>query len=284
MYRTRPITPVALTTPITARIEGSLQPLQLNLEGETLTAPAGRRQCVLKTSGTHQLTLTFTRLGGGTSKQAVRVRVLSPQETQKLSGAMVWALPEKAIYLLPGAEAKWSETPEAKREQIRLERPTFAPLKPQHEGEDEWWRLRAWNELVSLLRSEWLPSIEMLNVFENAARPSLDRVAYVAYMRGNYRVIFISEIGKQAWIYIEQPSSTTPSLPQPQEILAADLFPTTAQSTPQAKITSFPETSFASRTFRRYHALTAEGPSEPVHIRLIHVVQPSQLNLKLPGY
>jgi len=274
MYRTRPVTPVRirLEAEVETRREETTEFTRIKLEGPDLTASSGKRQCVLKAPGVHYLTLTFSRENAGTIKKKISIKVLNTEELQKMAGATSWTLPDKAIYISPGAETKWSEVPNEKREQIRLEPKTFAPLKPVPEGENEWWPIEAWNEISSMLHLEWLPERNMVMAFENAARPSRDRVAYAAYIRNNYRIIFQTEIGRQSWIYIERPANLNVSknAAQIENILPDSLL--------------LPGTSFVARAFNRHRALKPDGTMESVHILLIHITQPSQVHLKMPGY
>ena len=282
MYRTRPNKLLTLSLRAKAQIRGESQSFPVDLLGVTQTSPAAHKQVVLKTPGIHHLTLTFATNEGATFEQTLDIKVLSPQESAATTDVSPWVLPDKAIYFLRTPTAKWNKVPIDQQESIRLERTTFAPLKPEPEYEDEWWRLSAWNEIANTLRVAWLPPRDMIQVFENAARPSLDRVAYAAYTCKGYNLIIMSEIGKQSWVYIEQPKLSLQgrTFLQLRDVLAPSLLQSKKTSSNEVA----PSASFMMRPFRRYRSLTPHGAAKPVRILFIHIGQPSQVRLISPTY
>ncbi len=283
LYRTRPATPVKMHPDITVESKNgeNIQKSSIELIGTEVTGSWGKKACALKVPGDYRINLRFSQQDASSTTKSISVKVLSSSEQEQIIGATPWVLPEDGIYLSPDALTKWSDIPEVQREQIALKRKTFTPLLPVPGNENEWWLTEAWNEISSIFQLQWLPERNMLNAFENAARSSRDRVAYAAYERNNCRIIFQSEIGKQSWIYIEHPAKTTLSQ---NALQVENILPKSLLLQARGQTNTAGSTAFISRTFSRYRALQADGPTEHVRVLLIHIIQPSQINLQMSSY
>jgi len=281
IYRTPRTMFVSVVPHLQAEAMGAKTTVTIDIPHAPLMSPSGRLECSLETTGAHQLTVTFVTWGAVVFRRSINVRVMTTGEAVVLGSAETWALPEKAVYFLPKVGPAWTAIPEGEREQIVLQRKFLSPLKP--EPEEEWWRLRAWNDLTQFLKLEWLPSREMMHVFENGARPTRERAAYCSYRRGNLGIIVLSEIGKQAWVYIEQPGTSVAEqkTPEPHQFLVPEVaHPDWARSDSEV----FPGFPYMARTCRRQRLLTPNGAPEAVQILLLHIGQPQLVNLHFPGY
>ena len=262
---------------------GQDNPVPMAIEGAARLSPEERMSAVLKTAGKHQLRLTFVTAGSVVFQKSLSVYVLTEQESlqqQKIKG---WDLPDKTIYLSPQPDDKSGTIAQSKVEPIGLNQ-GLEPLKPEPALSREFWELRAWNELSGVLNTEWLPPRDLIKMFVNATNPTIEYVAWVAYKRDNYQIMIQSEVGKQIWIYLEQPDNLlqqaeSPLLPK--GLIASDLARPIIYG--DGEIT-FPRSSWTVRSIRGNRSLIHEGPSQPVRVFLIHFHQPGQVHLNFPTY
>jgi hypothetical protein len=242
-------------------------------------ARAGRTPGRLDVPGLHDLTLTFISDTGLVFNKPLRLRALDAADTPALAGGEAWLLPEKAIYFVPKSDTRWEAIPEAQREEIRLEHRSLE--RPNTARAREWQQLAAWNDWAQLLRPEWLPPQNVVQVFKNGARPNYPPVAYASYVKNNRRLILMSEVGMQSWLYLEQPATASTSPTGLTSVLLPGLNQPASEGNGQPVS---PRVSFMARRFERQRALKASGPYEPIRILLIHLGEPAQVSFNQLGY
>lgn len=249
----------------------------------------GNPKMVLLSPGLHTLTFHFVTYSAVIFDQKFTTRVLTPEETLAFNTmpAQAWQLPPQGIELFP-ALADGNETAATTGETISLQPKSLRPFDSS--GEAAFWRLRAWNELARVLSLRWLPPLEMLQVAVNGNRLPYREVAYASYTRNGSQIIVMSEIGRQTWIYVEQPDPVpaTAKTITSTELLQPELtrMPTLEnQSALSANEVSFPlSTLTRTLSMRRKNAADANAPQESVRVTLIHATSSSLLNLNSPGY
>lgn len=241
-----------------------------------LMAERGVTQGVLSKAGKHKLTLTFTTYGGVVLNRSIETQVLNSAEAKLLQNGKEWVLPQKAVYFTSAAGKSWADSPKTEREQIRLEHPLLTPLK----GTDaEWMRLQVWNEMAQSLKTQWLPPRALIQVFSNRAKSEPQPVAYVAFQNGEDRLLYMSEVSQQAWLYGEQQAKADKTL-QMSEILRPDLMATRTLAESEL---IFPQASFLSKSVERFRALSPEDQPESVRILMLHIGNFNGLHLR-PNY
>jgi hypothetical protein len=182
------------------------------------------------------------------------------------------------MFFVKDPAQRWEDLPDEEQEWMEIHRGTFGPLEDERH-----WKLSALAELQGYVQAEWLPTEDVMHAFEDDAHPSLDKVYYATFKRKGFGVVYMGTVGKEFWLYIEQPDTpATAAAPEltAQQVLADDLL----QPQTDKGETTYPRAEFTVRTFHRYRELDQRGPLEPVKILFAHVRFASEVNLRYPGY
>ena len=273
-YRTQPVESVCLCPTAFDTLDNATTRTPLHLTGTPLMLPAGSQNMSFTQEGMHHLDFTFITNDSVIITRTISVRVVPAQDMATLAERTPWELPQNALYLMSKAGQSWENAPAGDKEQISLTRKTFKALKPEPEAEETFQRIKAWNELVDVLRPAWLPPRELLTICEDYATPAKHRVAYAAYICQNCHVVIMSVIGVKACIYIEKAKSAAekePPFPL-DDILSSSL---TAPVTTSTAV----RIGYAAKTFQRYRALTPDGPADDVAILLVQLTRPEGINV-----
>lgn len=233
------------------------------------------RRGVIDAPGYYVLTFEFKNAGDKILKATARTKVLSASEKTVFTGT-AWDWPRKNLYLSAQPFASWNEVPVAEREILGLERVSFSPLLEQPDHDNSWWPLRAWNELYEILQPQFIPPLEFVRAFKNTSYNPITHVSYATWSQNGVNFVYQSEIGSNAWFYIETPAPAKPA--DLNSIFALALLKPPIQGNASAS-----NRSLLARSMVRARALTADSPSEAVHVWLVQIRR-GELDLRFPGY
>jgi hypothetical protein len=230
------------------------------------------------------------------------VRASQLVSASKTNVTQVWNIPENALFFKSNPNADWHKIPVEEHEWIQvgpLSKNLFIALDPWDAGRivrrGEYVTIdtpeikaqpqkQVWEEWRQAIRSQWLPTPEMITVATLTKRNgSVEQVAHCAFAHQSYRGLYISTLGQDFWLYIEQPDPLPKGVKPLQaiDVLRPDIYRAIANGTEE---TFYPSVAVQSRNFIRYRAFMPTGTYQRVRILLIHGRFPTQLDFRSFGY
>lgn len=237
--------------------------------------------------GNHEISILMASEGNVVFTKTVSIEVLSPKEFDSRRRTLPWRISDsleiRDLYFLQKPNVDWSKLPSSQKEWFSVQRGTFGIIQSQDEIDRlKQQALKEWGEV---LNGDWLPESDLITVERDARRPTpQEYVAHSAFvLQGKSRVIFMGQLGRGCWVYVEQPdplpAGATPVTAK--DLLKPEVFQAGSKETAEG---IFPPHEVMTRVFHRYRALKPEGPYEPVRILLMKWREPGELNLRSPGY
>ncbi len=279
-----PIPDVEVTAPARAALGAMVDVEYASTDGALLRSTsepvlhaAGQTTVRAETLGTHTHTLLLATDRNVVFSRTFTIEVLSKEQIEAQRPAQPWSFRGSHLFYVDSADQDWTATPHDDREWLHFDQSTFRAL-----GDSRQLQQQALDDIAQVIQERWLPSVDLLQLAQEHTKPPR-MVCYASYMVYGCRIIYMGVLGRQVFLYIEQPDP----LPEGQkrltraDVLCDDLLQTL---TDEHGATSYPRVQFVVREMKRYRALSHGGPYEPVHILLIDARLPDDVNLRSPGY
>lgn len=221
-------------------------------------------------SGSYTIALTFVSTDCIVFTKEVQTMVISERDKTNIK-INEWQLPQNRVYLYPIGDKSQNSTVES----IVLQENTLGTLRTIDNEDALWYQLSAWNTLAHMLNYQYLPPVNMLKIYRDIAVPGEGIVAVASYSIQGVNNIVMSELGRQIWMYVEQPSHEDDIKSY---LSLKDIVKNEDIKDP------ITYNSFTARAIHRMRSTTNNDIRVPVRILLIHGVDPSRINLRYPGY
>lgn len=254
--------------------DGSL----LRSTSEPVLHTAGQTTVRADALGTHTHTLLLATDRNVIFSRTFTIEVLPKEQIEAQRSTQPWSFRGSHLFYVESADQDWTATPNDDREWLQFDQSTRRPLGDLRELQQ-----RALDDIARVIQEHWLPAVDLLQPAQEHTKPPR-MVCYAAYMVRGCRIVYMGVLGRQVFLYIEQPDR----LPEGQkrltraDVLRDDLLQTL---TDEHGATGYPRVQFVVRQMDRYRALTDyDEPFEPVHILLVDARLPDDVNLRSPGY
>ena len=253
--------------------DGSL----LRSTSEPVLHAAGQTTVRADALGTHTHTLLLATDRNVIFTRTFTIEVLPKEQIETQRRTQPWSFRGSHLFYVDSADQDWTATPHDGREWLHFDQRTFRALGDSHQLQQQ-----ALDDIAQVIQERWLPAVDLLQPAQEHTKPPR-MVCYASYMVHGCRIIYMGVLGRQVFLYIEQPDP----LPEGQvrltraDVLRDELLQTVAD---EHSATIYPRVQFVVRQMKRHRALSHQGPYEPVHILLVDARLPDDVNLRSPGY
>ena len=201
--------------------------------------------------------------------QNISLKIVSAEAYEASRSTHPWELPEYTLYFLDEPGTKWETLSPDQREWLKVDPGTLGVI--HSEAEKETLLEQSLGEWQRVIQPQWVPDPELVTVRTNFEPPAPPKyAAYSSFAHKDYKVAYMGNIGKNFWLYIEQPAPLSKEVRalRADEVIKPEVLQAINSFNPA---TNGASVSFMSRSFVRYRSLNYQGPYERVRILLCRI-------------